>query len=108
MPSKSSTKIEGTLYLVCNDKRFSLLQTIEDIDFGLVRIYVTPYRERDFMTSLSADNQCDIIEAFNSTSRYLDDLLNINNPFFEGMVTTKLKKSPFLGKQIKISRYTFF
>ena len=26
------------------------------------------------------------IEAFNSTSRYLDDLLNIDNPYFEGMV----------------------
>ena len=26
--------------------------------------------ERDFMTSLSDDNQADIIEAFNSTSRY--------------------------------------
>ena len=43
--------------------------------------------ERDFMTSLSVDNQADIIEAFNSTSRYLDDLLNIDNPYFEGMVS---------------------
>ena len=104
-------------------KRFSLLQTIEGKNFGLVRLYVTPYRifwkiltsdlvisytdkllvfrwvqivlllkpiffcyERDFMTSLSGDNQVDIIEAFNSTSRYLDDLLNIDNPYFEGMV----------------------
>ena len=39
------------------------------------------------MTSLSDDNQSDIIEAFNSTSRYLDDLLNIENPYFEGMVS---------------------
>ena len=30
------------------------------------------FYERDFMTSLSDDNQADIIEAFNSTSRYLD------------------------------------
>ena len=30
--------------------------------------------------------QTDIIEAFNSTSRYLDDLLNIDNPYFEQMV----------------------
>ena len=37
------------------------------------------------MTSLSDDNQADIIEAFNSTSRYLDDLLYIDNPYFEGM-----------------------
>ena len=42
--------------------------------------------ERNFMTSLSDDNQADIIEAFNSTSIYLDDLLKIANPYFEGMV----------------------
>ena len=29
------------------------------------------------MLSLSDNNQADIIEAFNSTSRYLDDLLNM-------------------------------
>ena len=39
--------------------------------------------ERDFMTLLSGDNQTDIIETFISTSRYLDDLLNIDNPYFE-------------------------
>ena len=42
--------------------------------------------ERDFMLSLSDNNQADIIEAFNSTSRYLDDLLNIDYPYFEQMV----------------------
>ena len=42
--------------------------------------------ERDFMLSLSDNNQADIIEAFNSTSRYLDDLLNIDNPYFKQMV----------------------
>ena len=42
--------------------------------------------ERLFMLSLSDKNQTDIIEAFNSTSRYLDDLLNIDNPYFEQMV----------------------
>ena len=42
--------------------------------------------ERDFMKDLSNDNQADIIKAFNSTSRHLDDLLNIDNPYFEGMV----------------------
>ena len=34
--------------------------------------------ERDFMDSLNHDNQADVIKAFNSTSRYLDDLLNID------------------------------
>ena len=42
--------------------------------------------ERDLMLSLSDNNQSDVIEAFNSTSRYLDDLLNIDNPYFEQMV----------------------
>ena len=37
------------------------------------------FYERDFMKSLSRENQTDIIEAFNSTSRYLDDLLSIGN-----------------------------
>ena len=32
------------------------------------------------------DDQTDTIDTFNSTSRYLDDLLNIDNPHFEGMV----------------------
>ena len=31
------------------------------------------------MTDLSDDNQADIIEAFNPTSRYLDERLNIDN-----------------------------
>ena len=38
------------------------------------------------MYSLNHGNQADVIEAFNSTSRYLDDLLNTDNPYFEGMV----------------------
>ena len=42
--------------------------------------------ERDFMLSLSEENKSGIIEAFNSTSLYLDDLLNIDNNFFDSMV----------------------
>ena len=38
------------------------------------------------MLSLSDDNQAEVIEAFYSTSRYLDDLLNIDNTFFDSMV----------------------
>ena len=41
---------------------------------------------RGFTLSLSEDTQSDVIEAFNSTSRYLDDPLNIDNNFFESMV----------------------
>ena len=39
--------------------------------------------ERDFMLSLKPDTQADVIEAFNQTSRYLDDIFNIDNPFFD-------------------------
>ena len=39
------------------------------------------------MLSLSDDNQSEVIEAFNSTSRYLDELLNIDNTFFDTIVS---------------------
>ena len=57
------------------------------------------------MLSLSYNNQADIIEAINSTSRYLDDLLNIDNP-------TKLQlnkanssdtEAPFLDLNLSIT-----
>ena len=38
--------------------------------------------ERDFMLSLSDDTHADVNEAFKSTSRYLDDLLDIDNSNF--------------------------
>ena len=72
--------------------------------------------ERDFMKDLSRDNQADVIKAFNSTSRYLDDLLNIDNPYFEGMVNqiypselqlnkanTSDTEAPFLDLHLSIS-----
>ena len=43
--------------------------------------------ERDFMMSLSDDKQADIIDALNTASRYLDDILNINNGYFDNMVS---------------------
>ena len=72
--------------------------------------------ERDFMKDLLSDNQADVIKAFNSTSRYLDDLLNIDNPYFEGMVNqiypsvfqlnkanASDTKAPFLDVHLSIS-----
>ena len=57
-----------------------------------------------------------IIEAFKSKSRYLDDLLNIDNPYFEGMVNriyppelqlnkanTSDTEAPFLDLHLSIS-----
>ena len=70
--------------------------------------------ERDFMDSLNHDNQADVIEAFNSTSRYLDDLLNIDNPYFEGMVNQiypselQLNQSQYLGYRSPLFRSTSF
>ena len=75
--------------------------------------------ERDFTKSLSRENQADIIEAFNSTSRYLDDLLNIDNIYFDQMVDriypTELQinranssdtEAPFLDLNLCISNGT--
>ena len=72
--------------------------------------------ERDFMTSVSDVKQAEIIEAFKSTSRYPDDLLNIDNPYFEGMVNriyspelqlnkanTSDTEAPFLDLHLSIS-----
>ena len=77
--------------------------------------------ERDFMNSLNHDNQADVIEAFNSTSRYLDDLLNIYNPYFEGMVNQiyppelQLNKAnisdteaPFLNLHLSVLKWICF
>ena len=43
--------------------------------------------ERDLMMPLSDDKQADIIDAFNTTSRYFDDILNINNVYFDNMLS---------------------
>ena len=72
--------------------------------------------ERDFMTFLSDVMQAEIIDAFKSTSNYLDELLNIDNPYFEGMVNriyppelqlnkvnTSDTEAPFLDLHLSIS-----
>ena len=39
------------------------------------------------MMSLLDDKQADVIDAFNTTSKYLDDLLNIHNDYFDNVVS---------------------
>ena len=39
--------------------------------------------ERDFRMYISDDKQADIIDAFNSSSVYLDDILNINKVYLD-------------------------
>ena len=61
------------------------------------------------MDSLNHDNQADVIEAFNSTSRYLDDLLNIDNPYFESMVNQMYPPEVQLNKaRVALFRFTPF
>ena len=68
------------------------------------------------MLSLSDSNQTEVIKAFNSTFRYLDELLNIDYSYFEQMVgqiyPTELQlnkanssdtKAPFLDLDLSIT-----
>ena len=50
------------------------------------------------MKDLSSDSQADDIKTFNSKSRYLDDLLNIDYPYFEGMVNQNYPSELQLNK----------
>ena len=52
----------------------------------VVELFLFCY-ERNSMMSLSDDKQADSVDAFNTTSRYLDDISNINNVYFENMVS---------------------
>ena len=54
------------------------------------------------MMSLSDDKQADIFDAFNTTSRYLDDILNINNVYFDNMVMNYTLQSSILIKPIPL------
>ena len=68
------------------------------------------------MDSLNHANQADVIDAFNSISRYIDGLLNIDNPYFEGTANkiyspelqlnnanTTDTKAPFLDLHLSIA-----
>ena len=54
--------------------------------------------ERDFMMYLSDDKQADIIMAFNTTSRYLDDILNVNIIYFDNIVCQIFPSELLLNK----------
>ena len=85
---------EALIYLLDNIYiRFGtkLYRQIVDIPMGtncalLVADLFLFFYDRDVMTSLPDGKQAEIIETFKYTSRYLDDLLNIDNPYFEGRV----------------------
>ena len=58
------------------------------------------------MAPLSDAKEAEIIQAFHLVSRQLDDLLNIDNPYFEGMVgqiyPSKLQLNKVNGKEVRI------
>ena len=52
----------------------------------------------DFMMPFSADKQADVIDAFNTTSRYLDDTLNIISVYFDNMLSQIYPSKLLLNK----------
>ena len=64
----------------------------------LVAVLFLFYYERNFMLSLSDNNQADVTDAFDSTSFYLQGLLNIDNPYFEQMISQIYPTEPQLNK----------
>ena len=54
--------------------------------------------EGGFMMSLSDDKQADVIDALNTTSRYFDDILNINNVYFDNMANQIYPSELILNK----------
>ena len=73
------------------------------------------------MMSLSDYNQADVIDAFNTTSRYLDDILNINYIYFDNRVSqiypsefkfnkanTSEKEVAFLDFHLSISYFKIY
>ena len=69
-------------------KSKDLFESVSQIVNILMSTYCAPlladlflFCLRETPCCLSDNNQADAIEAFNSTSRCLDDLLNIGNPY---------------------------
>ena len=54
--------------------------------------------ETVFNMSLSDDKQAYVIDAFNTTPRYLDDILNTNNVYFDNMVSQIYPSELLLNK----------
>ena len=90
---KVANSSSRTLHSICDSLLIALsltddgrLSTLLKCSAHLFKIASLSVRSVLPVTVLSSDNQADVIKAFNLTSRYLDDLLNIDNPYFEGMV----------------------
>ena len=73
---------------------FTLLYLKIKLKKNLLIFWKEPSREKALLTlhvmtemSLSDDTEADVIGAFNTTSRCFDDILNVNNVYFDNMVS---------------------
>ena len=84
------------------------------LDNIFIRFGTKLYRQVVWIPIGTNDKQADVIEAFNTTSRYLDDILNIDNVYFDNMVSqiypselqlnkTSDTKATFLDLHLSIS-----
>ena len=71
---------------ICTICVLNLFQQIVGIPMGtniMLLLLQICFVMRYFMLSFPDNNQAGVIEAFNSISRYLADLLNIDHPYFK-------------------------
>ena len=64
--------------------------------------------ERDFMSNLHKSKQKDLIDMFNDTSRYLDDIFVIDSPEFEKHIPYICPTEPQLNKANTSDKETSF
>ena len=64
------------MFIIFSSKLYRKIVSVTNCAPLITDLFLFCY-ERDFMWSLSDNNQTDIGEEFKSTSRYLDDLHNI-------------------------------
>ena len=56
--------------------------------------------ERDFMSNFQKSKRFDLMDKFNDTSRYLDDIFTIDNPAFAEHIPDIYPRELQLNKQI--------
>ena len=73
----------------------------------IVDLFLNCY-ERDFMSDLHKSKHVDLINMFNDTSRYLDDISTIDNPEFEKHIPDIYPAELKLNKANTSDKETFF
>ena len=56
------------------------------------------YHSTQTVLGLDANSKADVISALNNTSRYLGDILNLDNPFFDNLISSISPKELKLNK----------